>query len=233
MDFYISIVVGITQAFIFNPVDKAIYNSIINNSKLFKRENWVKPFAGASNNIYTRIITSGLYFYLLDYTKDMNVYQSALTVSVTTAITLNPLNVVKYRSYCHNISTYQSLMSVYKKHGLKFCKIGLESLILRDFVFNVIYISNKKDNNDFVHNCSIICAASVISSPFHFYRNMKYYDNEKYLNITKHFYSNFKNSNKKLSYLIKQLAIGHGTVRTIIGLYTGQVMYSTLKQIAH
>ena len=233
MDFYISIAVGISQAFIFSPVDKAIYNSIINNSKLFKRENWIKPFAGASNSIYSRIITSGLYFYLIDYTKDMNVYQSAFTVSTITAISLNPLNVIKYKSYYNNISTYNALISVYMKHGLKFCTIGIESLILRDLVFNVIYISNKKDNNDFFHNCGVICAASIISSPFHFYRNMKYHENEKYFNISQKFLSNFKMSEKKLSFLIKQFAIGHGTFRTVAGLYTGQVMYSTLKQIAH
>jgi hypothetical protein len=233
MDFYISIAVGITQAFIFSPIDKAIYNSIINNSKLFKRENWIKPFAGASNSIYTRIITSGLYFYLIDYTKDMNVYQSALIVSAATAITLNPLNVIRYKSYYNKISTYNSFISIYKKHGLKFCIIGMETLIMRDFIFNVIYISNKKDNNDFIHNCGVICAASIISSPFHYYRNMKYHENEKYLNITKTFYNNFKTSEKKLSYIFRQFAIGHGTTRTVIGLYTGQVMYSTLKQMAH
>ena len=233
MDFYISIAVGITQAFIFSPIDKAIYNSIINNSKLFKRENWIKPFSGASNSIYTRIITSGLYSYLIDYTKDMNVYQSSLTVSATTAIILNPFNVIKYKSYYNNISTYNSLISIYRKHGLKFCMIGMETLIMRDFIFNIIYISNKKDNNDFIHNCGVICAASIISSPFHYYRNMKYYDNYKYLDITKTFFSNFKSSEKKLSYIIKQFGIGHGTARTVLGLYSGQVMYSTLKQIIH
>ena len=233
MDFYIGIAVGITQAFIFSPIDKAIYNSIINNSKLFKRENWIKPFAGASNSIYSRIITSGLYFYLIDYTKDMNVYQSALTVSVTTAFTLNPLNVIRYKSYYNKISTYDSFISIYRKHGLRFCMIGMETLIMRDFIFNVIYISNKKDNNDFFHNCAVICTASIISSPFHYFRNMKYHENEKYLHITKKFYNNFKSSENKLSYIIRQFAIGHGTVRTVIGLYTGQVMYSTLKQMAH
>jgi hypothetical protein len=219
MDFYISIVVGITQAFMFSPIDKAIYNSIINNSKLFKRENWIKPFAGASNSIYSRIITSGLYFYLIDYTKDMNIYQSALTVSATTAIALNPLNVIRYKSYYNKISTYDSLISIYRKHGLKFCMIGMETLIVRDFIFNVIYISNKK--------------ASIISSPFHYIRNMKYHENDKYFNITKTFFSNIKTSEKKLSYIIKQFAIGHGTARTVIGLYSGQVMYSTLKQMVH
>jgi len=105
--------------------------------------------------------------------------------------------------------------------------------MIRDFVFNLIYLSNKKDNNDFIHNCGVICTASIVSSPFHYYRNMKYHENEKYLNITKTFFSNFKNSEKKVSYIIKQFAIGHGTIRTVLGLYTGQVMYSTLKQIAH
>ena len=62
---------------------------------------------------------------------------------------------------------------------------------------------------------------------------MKYYDNYKYLDITKTFFSNFKSSEKKLSYIIKQFGIGHGTARTVLGLYSGQVMYSTLKQIIH
>ena len=34
MEFYISLVVGISQAFIFNPIDKAIYNSIIHNNSI-------------------------------------------------------------------------------------------------------------------------------------------------------------------------------------------------------
>ena len=85
--------------------------------------------------------------------------------------------------------------------------IGIETMIMRDFIFNVIYISNKKDNNDFIHNCGVICSASIVSSPFHYYRNMKYHENEKYLDITKTFFNNFKTSNQKLSYIIKQLAL--------------------------
>ena len=37
MEFYISLVVGISQAFIFNPIDKAIYNSIILHIILSKK----------------------------------------------------------------------------------------------------------------------------------------------------------------------------------------------------
>jgi hypothetical protein len=231
IEFFISIAVGICQAFIFNPIDKAIYNSVINNRKLFIMENWKNPFVGASNGIYSRIITGGIYFYLLDYTKEMNIYQSSFVVSLTTSIISNPFNVVKFNSYIENKSSYNSLLSCYKKYGLKFGKIGIESLIIRDFIFNVVYLKYKKDNEYLFHNCCILCAASVISSPFHYVRNMKYYNNDRYLNICKNLFKDIKQTNNKLTFAIKQFAIGYGTIRTIASVYIGQIMYSTLKEM--
>jgi len=231
IDFFISIIVGASQAFIFNPIDKAIYNSVVNDRKLFTMENWKKPFVGASNGIYIRIISGGIYFYLLDYTKKMDLYQSSLTVSITTSLFLNPFNVVKFNSYIEHNNSYNSLLSCYKKYGLKFGKIGIESLIIRDFIFNVVYLKYKKDNEYLFHNCCIICAASIISSPFHYIRNMKYYNNDSYLNICKNLIKDIKKTNNKLTFAIKQFAIGYGTVRTVAGVYIGQVMYSTLKEM--
>ena len=232
MDFYISIIVGTIQAVIFNPIDKAIYNSIINNNTLLSRKNWIKPFSGTSNGIYTRIISGGMYFYLLDYTKKFNIYESSLIVSITTSTILNPFNVVKFQSYSNNISTYDSIISSYKKFGWKFGKIGIESLILRDFIFNCIYLKYKKDNNELLHNCSIICAASIISSPVHYVRNMKYYNNDSYYNICKKLFQDI-NTNQKLKpyYIFKQFGIGYGTARTVMGVYSGQLMYSTMKEL--
>jgi hypothetical protein len=233
MDFYISIAVGIIHAILFNPVDKAIYNSIINNKKLFTIKNWQKPFCGCLNNINSRIISGGIYFYLLDYTKTMNLYQSAFTVSLTTSIIINPLNIIKYNSYIDNTNSYNSIMKNYNKYGLKFAKIGIESLIIRDFIFNIIYLKYKNNNNNIFHNCGVICLASVISSPFHYIRNMKYYNNDSYYNICKNLIIDIKKTNQKFKFVIKQFAIGYGTLRTIAGVYTGQVMYSTLKEIIH
>ena len=230
MDITISLIVGISQAIIFNPIDKAIYTSIITNTSIFNKFNWKKPFSGSSNNIYTRVITCGLYFYLIDYTKELNTIQASFLISLTTSLVLNPFNVIKYRSYGSNISTYNSFMTTYKNHGLKFAKIGLSSLIMRDFVFNLVYLNYKKNNNDLIYNCGVICAGSIISSPFHFIRNMKYYNDESIYNITKSFTDNFKTTKNKLSYIIKQFGIGHGTLRTIAGVYTGQAMYSSLKE---
>ena len=231
IDFFISIAVGISQAFIFNPIDKAIYNSVVNNRKLFMMENWKNPFVGASNGIYTRIITGGIYFYLLDYTKNMDLYQSSFIVSVTTSIISNPFNVVKFNSYIENKNTHNSLLSCYKKYGVKFGKIGIESLIMRDFIFNVVYLNYKKDNQYLLHNCGIICAASIVSSPLHYIRNMKYYNNDSYLNICKNLIKDIKKTNHKLTFAIKQFAIGYGTIRTIASVYIGQIMYSSLKEM--
>jgi hypothetical protein len=231
MDFYISIIVGAIQAVVFNPIDKALYNSIITNTKLFTLKNWKHPFIGATNGIYTRIISGGIYFYLIDYTKSMNLYQSALTVSLTTSVILNPLNVIKFKSYIDNTSSYNSLIKTYKMYGVKFGKLGIESLIMRDFIFNCIYFKYKKENNNLIHNCSIICAASIISSPFHYIRNMKYYNDDSYFNICKTLFTDIKKTNNKLTFAIKQFAIGYGTIRTIAGVYTGQIMYSTLKEV--
>lgn len=229
MDFYISILVGISQAFILNPIDKAIYNSIINKTKLLKYENWKKPFTGTNNGIISRIISGGIYFYLIEHTKNMNIYSSALYVSLTTSLIINPLNVIKYNSYINNKSTYNSFLEIYKKNGLKFCRIGLESLIMRDLIFNIIYIKYKKNNNDLIYNCGIICSASIISSPFHYIRNIKYYKNDSYINICKQLFIDIKNNNNKVNYIIKQFGIGYGTIRTILSVYLGQVMYSNLK----
>jgi len=232
MDITISLIVGISQAIIFNPIDKAIYTSIITNTSIFNKLNWKKPFSGSTNNIYTRIITSGLYFYLIDYTKELNTIQASFLISLTTSLVLNPFNVIKYKSYGNNTSTYNSFMTTYNKHGFRFMKIGLSSLIMRDFIFNLVYLNLKKTNNELIYNCGVICTASIISSPFHFIRNMKYNNDESIYNIMKSFTNDLKITKNKFPYIIKQFGIGYGTLRTITGVYVGQVMYSSLKEFA-
>jgi hypothetical protein len=233
MSVIISILVGIIQTILFNPIDKAIYNSITNNNSILTPTNWNKPFSGLSNNIYMRIITGGSYFYLLDYTKTMTPIQSALTVSATTSIILNPLNVIKYRSYSDNISTYKSFIVNYKKNGLKFGIISIETLFLRNLIFNYIYISHKTENNDLIHNCGVIGIANIISSPLQYYYNMKYKDNNSYYQITTKFYNDVKINNNKFIYTMKQLGIGYGTIRNCMSLYIGQIMFSTLTSMTY
>lgn len=232
MEFYASIIVGISQAFLFNPIDKAIYTSIINNNSIINRKNWIKPFSGALNGIYIKIITGGIYFYLIDYTKslNMNVFQSSLFISGITSLILNPFNVVRFNSFINNSSSIVSFKKIYKKNKLSFLRTGIEAFILRDFIFNMIYINYKKDNSNSIYNCGVICGASVISSPFHYLRNIKYYNNDlSYYDIYKDFMKEIKNTNKKTNFICQKFAIGLGTVRTICSIYYGQVMFSSMK----
>lgn len=233
MDFYISIAVGITQAFIFNPIDKAIYTSIINNNSILNKKNWIKPFSGAFNGIYIKVITGGVYFYLIDYTKslNMNIYQSSIVISTITSLIINPFNVIRFNSFIDNSSSYNSLKKVYQINKLQFLRRGIEAFILRDFIFNLIYINYKKDNSNSIYNCGVICGASILSSPFHYMRNIKYYNNNKsYYDISKDFIIEIKNNNKKANFICNKFAIGVGTIRTVCSIYYGQIMYSSLKQ---
>jgi hypothetical protein len=233
MEFYASIVVGISQAFIFNPIDKAIYTSIINNNSIFNKSNWTKPFSGALNGIYIKIITGGIYFYLIDYTKslNMNVYQSSIVISSITSLILNPFNVVRFNSFVDNSSSLVSFKKIYERNKLSFLRTGLEAFIMRDFIFNLIYLNYKSEKSNSIYNCGVICAASVISSPFHYLRNIKYYNNDKsYYNIYKDFMKEIKIANKKTSVICHKFSIGLGTARTICSIYYGQVMFSSLKQ---
>jgi hypothetical protein len=228
MDFYISIFIGFIHAIIFNPFDKANYSSIVNNNSIMCRNNWIKPFTGTINGIYTNIISSGLYVYLVNYTKFMNIYEASFTICIITSLVLNPFNILKCRSYSNNLSLYNSFLYNYNTHGMKFVKIGIESLILRDFLFNIIYLHYKKNNNELFYNCFIICSASIISSPLHYVRNMKYYNNDSYINIIKKLFKNNEITNPL--YIFKLFGIGYGTARTILSIYSGQLMFSMIKE---
>lgn len=233
MDFYISLIVGVSQAFIFNPIDKAIYTSIINNNSIFNKNNWTKPFSGATNGIYIKVITGGIYFYMIDYAKslNMNVYQSSILISTITSLIINPFNVIRYNSFIDNSSSYNSFKKIYEKNKFRFLRTGLEAFILRDFIFNLIYINYKKDNSNLIYNCGVICGASILSSPFHYMRNIKYYNNNKsYYDISKDFIIEIKKNNKKANFICNKFAIGLGTIRTVCSIYYGQIMYSSLKQ---
>ena len=231
MDFYISLITGIIQAIIFNPIDKAIYSSIINNNNILSPTNWYAPFSGATNGIYIKIITGGVYYYLIDFTKHLNIIQASICISLITASIINPFNVIRFNSYIQNLSTYNSFRSVYTKYNIKFIIIGIEALICRDFIFNIIYLSFKTNNRNLLYNSFIISCACICSSPFQYIKGAKYYNNNNYYNICSQFYINLKNNDNKINYIIKEFGLGYGTLRSIISVYTGHIMYSYIKQL--
>jgi hypothetical protein len=110
---------GIATAGLFNPVDRALYLSVINLKPFLHSDNWKQPFQGASNALLHRTISGGLYFAAYDLieqpVKSWSVQRSFLQDSrydivVTSFITgtaagfvngvvLNPIAAVKYAAW--------------------------------------------------------------------------------------------------------------------------------------
>lgn len=53
---------GLLQAFTFNPWDRALYLSVKNTRPFLTKANFEKPFAGVTQTVVQRAISSGLYF---------------------------------------------------------------------------------------------------------------------------------------------------------------------------
>lgn len=209
---------GILSSIIFNPIDKAIYISTTKNITILDKSIWVKPYKGSFNTISTRIINSGLYFSYLDYyskitNKNSNV---ALMTAICCSIT-NPIQLIKFNSWYNNRSIKESIEILYKKNGFKAFTIGLPSLIIRDFIFNYIYITFKKKDNH-INNILTICTALTITSPFNLIKNEKYGNNS---NI-KEIYKNFK---------FNKLGLKYAYIRMGLGFYVNQIIYDLNKKL--
>jgi len=207
---------GVMSAVIFNPIDKIIFSASIQGKSLLARDSFSNLFKGSLNNIGTRLITSGLYFSYIDHyaTVTENKAQVAFVTSLLCSIT-NPIQLIKYNSWYHNISTWQSISNIYKTYGIRGFGIGIAPFIMRDFVFNYVYISNKDKNNHLVNIC-VICGALTISSPFNLIRVKKYATNASICEIV----SKFR---------FRQLSLGLVIVRSCLSFYSGQVIYDYLK----
>jgi len=207
---------GIMSAIIFNPIDKAIYLSTTKNNKLFNKENWRDLYKGTSYTIITRLITSGLYFSYIDHysTISNNKIETALMTSILCSIT-NPLQLIKFNSWYNNCSTKNGAKIIIKKYGYRGLAIGIAPLLLRDFLFNYIYLSFKKKDNH-INNVAVICGALIVVSPINLIKNKKYASNESIMSIIK----NFK---------ISQLGISYSLMRIGLGFYISQYLYDLNK----
>ena len=214
-EFMSGLLTGITSAIIFNPIDKAIYLSTIQNLKITNPYIWKNCFKGSFITISSRMITSGLYFGYLDYFTNncSNNLQSALLTSVSCSIT-NPLQLVKYHSWFNNLSIHNSFNFIKNNYGYKGFLIGINPLICRDFIFNYLYISNKKKDDD-LYNLMVISFSLIVVAPLNFIKNKKYGSNEP----LKLIFNNFK---------LKQLGITQGLFRTTISFYFNQSLYNFL-----
>ena len=110
---------GIATAGLFNPVDRALYLSVINLKPFLHADNWAQPFQGASNALLHRTISGGLYFaaydllekpvqkwsmqrpYRQDTTYDVLVtsFLTGTLAGFVNGVVLNPIAAVKYAAW--------------------------------------------------------------------------------------------------------------------------------------
>lgn len=212
------VLTGILSSIIFNPIDKAIYLSTTKNISILNKSVWVKPYKGSVNTISTRIINSGLYFSYLDYYSKITNKNShvALMTALCCSIT-NPIQLIKFNSWYNNRSIKDSIKILYKENGYKAFTCGLSPLILRDFIFNYIYITFKKKDNH-INNILTICGALTITSPFNLIKNEKYANNTNIKDIIKGFKFN-------------KLGLKYAYVRMGLGFYINQNIYDLNKKL--
>jgi len=115
-NFGIGFGVGVINAVVFNPADKALYTMMKRRQteahvSLFDRGNWVKPYQGVHLAIGHRVISYGLYFPFIDFYRAHPLFvqcpssslassllcdlQTGIMTGATTAFLLNPVNLIK------------------------------------------------------------------------------------------------------------------------------------------
>ncbi len=209
---------GISSAIIFNPIDKIIFCCCIQNKKLTDWSIWKNPFRGCFNSIGTRVITSGLYFALIDGYSDDNSNKAigAISTAMVSSIT-NPIQLIKFYGWYHNCDSLTSIRFHFHKYGMQWFRFGIIPLITRDFIFNYIYLTHKKKDCH-IHNLMVISGALAIASPFNLIKNKRYATKESLKSII----SNFKFS---------QLGIGMTIGRSCISFYVSQIIYNEIKRV--
>lgn len=251
------IATGLITSLIFNPIDKIIYLQIINKSNFFNKKLWfpynshlkniIYLFHGSSLALTSKVISSGIYFTLLDHLtiiskkilpneKTQNI-SSSVTLGIITGILTNPLNIVKYYSWTQNNNNNNikyNIIKIYNKKHINGFMYGINYIIFRDTVFNYFYITYKK--KDLIYNMFLNSSILILVSPINYIKNYKYYNvnldkNNSIYEILKNLYNNIKHQNgikHKTIHLCNQFAIGYGTFLTGFRITFGQIIYNYL-----
>ena len=195
--FFCGAAVGIFQAFAFNPVDRALYLSVIKSRSLFVAGNWTTPLTGVGIDCVQRTLSVGLFFPLEDFFRpvvERHVSSSHVAASVAgigcglfSAVTLNPITIVKYNSWRTSNSLdriIQDGMHTVQTNGWRYLGRGVGTTILRDSTFGATYSFLRHIDfrtGEFLSHsqgpateCAAAAIATILSSPLNYARNMQY-----------------------------------------------------------
>jgi hypothetical protein len=156
---YCGFLSGLLQAGIFNPWDRALYLSVMNNRPFLNHLNFVNPWNGVFQTIFQRGISAGLYFpleeifsqYLSEAFKDKSNTQPFLVLGAGflagagNGLVMNPISSIKYHYwgvsevYVKNGGIKENFSSVavdmMRRGGIRTFFVGVWATIARDVVF--------------------------------------------------------------------------------------------------
>jgi len=261
VDVYASLVVGATQACIFNPWDRALYLSVKNGVPFLNKANWVHPFQGFAQAAVHRTLSGGLYFCLQGVVEDMfaarDVVPSRFVVGALAGAlngaALNPLSVVKYHCWGKEGASFvSSAVHLMKTGGISGFNMGIVATTTRDTIFGCVYESSRKALRGMapdqgvwrlVSDMNAAAFATACSSPVNYARNMKYAalaDGTPLPSVATSLRGLVENTRLTAKekgfgasavFVQRRLQLGWGTARVGIGIGFGQALFDWTKQV--
>lgn len=250
------ILTGCFSTFIFNPVDKALYEMVRDQKSIFDPSLWRHPYNGVGLALYGRIVGYGIYFSFFDLYKErfksvskhqnVNLLIASVSTGLTSVALTHPINLIKI--YYWNHKTSLSLLGagkeLYTKWGWKFFLRGLEYTCLRDVLFSTTFFMLSKRNDErpsFIKDTIVTSCATAVAAVPNFFRNRHFFDfderppsigmmvNEVKVELQKkpQFY-------QKVNFIFhERLNVGLGTLRVGIGMAIANQVYNYLKHSSY
>ena len=242
---------GITQSFMFNSYDRALFHSIAQSRPFLDARNWKgSPFAGVSPSFLQRAFSSGLYFPLEDAFRN-NVSDSyavdGVLVGLVGGAFTTPFNSVKYAMWSSTSGTQNSPQEgpglvktatrLYNQGGVARLMRGVVPTLYRDMTVGVTFsVLRHQGDNGFVNNAIAAFVATTLSSPFNFAR-MKVYSPdvvgspkatfEILRDVSMDTRARESTLIGQITALVRRFNVGWGALRVGLGMGVGSQIYKT------
>ena len=241
--FECGLVSGLSQTFVFNSYDRALYHAIVNHRPFLSKSNWTgNPFTGVSPSFLQRAFSAGLYFPLEDLFRSSvyNNYAAAgVFVGLVGGIFTTPFNSVKYAMWSSSTSTtlVETASRLVRNGGVSRLMRGALPTLYRDMTFGITYsFLRHQGDNGFVINVAAAFVATAVSSPFNFAR-MKVYSPDvadrplSTAAILRALSSDVQSSGDSIGsrakFLFRRLNVGWGALRVGLGMGLGSQIYNS------
>ena len=255
LGFECGLVSGLSQSFLFNSYDRALYQSIVRSRPFLDRSNWKgNPFAGVSPSFLQRAFSSGLYFPLEDVFR-RNVSSSyavdGVLVGLVGGIFTTPFNSVKYAMWSSHGSIgkenvpknpttprlVDTTMTLLREGGVSRLMRGAIPTLYRDVTFGLTFsVLRHEGDNGFTNNVLAAFVATAISSPFN-YARMKVYSPDvigqpqpTHLILHDLWQNTIREQRgilDQFKQIFRKLNIGWGALRVGLGMGIGSQIYNS------